>query len=39
MFNIIVSTTKGTKVGEFNCIHRECHIGKDPGHLDRKSVV
>ncbi|QYJ76080.1 ATPase, T2SS/T4P/T4SS family [Shewanella sp. FJAT-52076] len=33
MFNIIVSTTKGTKVGEFNCIHRECHIGKDPGHL------
>ncbi|MCH4293091.1 Flp pilus assembly complex ATPase component TadA [Shewanella sp. 3B26] len=33
MFNVIVSTTKGTKVGEFSCIHRECHIGKDPENL------
>ncbi|ABO22516.1 ATPase, T2SS/T4P/T4SS family [Shewanella loihica] len=33
MFNILVSTTKGTKVGEFQCIHRECRVGKDPDQL------
>ncbi|WP_351016402.1 ATPase, T2SS/T4P/T4SS family [Shewanella sp. AC91-MNA-CIBAN-0169] len=33
MFNVIVSTTKGTKVGEFQCIHSECHVGKDNGQL------
>ncbi|MCG9754779.1 Flp pilus assembly complex ATPase component TadA [Shewanella insulae] len=33
MFNILVSTTKGTKVGEFQCIHSECRVGKDPDQL------
>ncbi len=33
MFSVIVSTTKGTKVGEFQCIHSECQIGKDPSQL------
>jgi pilus assembly protein CpaF len=33
MFNVIVSTTKGTKVGEFQCIHSECYVGKDNGQL------
>lgn len=33
MFNVIVSTTKGTKVGEFQCIHSHCKIGKDPEQL------
>ncbi|WP_144211098.1 ATPase, T2SS/T4P/T4SS family [Shewanella donghaensis] len=33
MFNIMVSTTKGTKVGEFQCIHSECLIGKDTSQL------
>ncbi|QSX40161.1 ATPase, T2SS/T4P/T4SS family [Shewanella cyperi] len=33
MFNITVSTTKGTKVGEYQCIHRQCCIGKDTEHL------
>lgn len=33
MFNVIVSTTKGTKVGEFQCIHSECHVGKDTQQL------
>jgi pilus assembly protein CpaF len=33
MFSIIVSTTKGTKVGEFQCIHNECRVGKDPEQL------
>uniref|UniRef100_A0A7S9P075 FHA domain-containing protein n=1 Tax=Shewanella eurypsychrophilus TaxID=2593656 RepID=A0A7S9P075_9GAMM len=33
MFNVVVSTTKGTKVGEFQCIHSHCKIGKDPEQL------
>lgn len=33
MFNVFVSTTKGTKVGEFHCIHPSCQIGKDPDQL------
>ncbi len=33
MFSVFVSTTKGTKVGEFNCIHPSCQIGKDPDQL------
>jgi pilus assembly protein CpaF len=33
MFSIVVSTTKGTKVGEFHCIHNECRVGKDPEQL------
>ncbi|MEC4728088.1 Flp pilus assembly complex ATPase component TadA [Shewanella sp. D64] len=33
MFNVVVSTTKGTKVGEFQCIHSHCKIGKDPDQL------
>ncbi|QYJ86825.1 Flp pilus assembly complex ATPase component TadA [Shewanella mesophila] len=33
MFNVLVSTTKGTKVGEFQCIHSECIVGKDPEQL------
>ncbi|GIU45234.1 hypothetical protein TUM4438_18250 [Shewanella sairae] len=33
MFSIVVSTTKGTKVGEFQCIHSQCKIGKDPEQL------
>lgn len=33
MFSIVVSTTKGTKVGEFHCIHDECRVGKDPDQL------
>ena len=33
MFNVVVSTTKGTKVGEFQCIHPHCNIGKDSEQL------
>ncbi|WP_108946180.1 ATPase, T2SS/T4P/T4SS family [Shewanella halifaxensis] len=33
MFNVVVSTTKGTKVGEFQCIHPQCLVGKDPEQL------
>ncbi|WP_299570150.1 ATPase, T2SS/T4P/T4SS family [uncultured Shewanella sp.] len=33
MFNVLVSTAKGTKVGEFQCIHSECQVGKDSAQL------
>ncbi|NKF49357.1 Flp pilus assembly complex ATPase component [Shewanella sp. WXL01] len=33
MFNISVSTSKGTKVGDFQCIHAQCQIGKESDHL------
>ncbi|WP_341503843.1 ATPase, T2SS/T4P/T4SS family [Gallaecimonas sp. GXIMD4217] len=33
MFDIQVSTSKGTQVGRFHCVHRSCEIGKDPGNL------
>ncbi len=33
MFNIVVSTSKGTKVGEYQCIHSSCQIGKEPEQL------
>ncbi|MGI2171411.1 ATPase, T2SS/T4P/T4SS family [Shewanella sp. MF05960] len=33
MFSVIVNTTKGTKVGEFQCIHSECHVGKETQQL------
>ncbi|MBO2622667.1 Flp pilus assembly complex ATPase component TadA [Shewanella algae] len=33
MFSIMVSTNKGTRVGEFQCIHSQCQIGKDPDNL------
>lgn len=33
MFNVIVNTAKGTKVGEFQCIHPTCQIGKDNTQL------
>lgn len=33
MFNVIVNTAKGTKVGEFQCIHSTCQIGKDNTQL------
>ena len=33
MFIVKVNTTKGTEVGEFNCIHTSCDIGKESSHL------
>ena len=33
MFNIVVTTSKGTKVGEYQCIHDACMVGKDPEQL------
>ncbi|WP_417763372.1 ATPase, T2SS/T4P/T4SS family [Shewanella sp.] len=33
MFSIVVNTTKGTNVGEFQCVGYECSIGKDTDHL------
>lgn len=33
MFSIVVNTTKGTNVGEFQCVGHECSIGKDTDHL------